>query len=222
MIKIDGAQKSGSGTIVRYGVAFSALLGRPLHLFNVREKREKPGLRPQHLRSVIACAEMCGAKTEGVSVGSREFQFIPGAGIKGGVFAWNIGTAGSTTMLALSILPLACFADAPVNAQITGGVFQDFAPSPYHMKYVLTPLLQRMGLNMRLEIIRAGYVPKGAGLIELTVTPAKDTLKALSLTSQGVIEEELVGHAPYGRGVRNCLLKPSRAGPRKRAHGQRL
>src|SRR5215475_2977370 len=129
MIEIDGAQHSGSGTIVRYAVAFSALLGQPLRLLNARAKREQPGLRPQHLASVLACAELCGAKTEGLSVGVHEFTFAPGARIKGGTFAWDIGTAGSATMLALSILPLACFADGPLTSRITGGVFQDYAPS---------------------------------------------------------------------------------------------
>ena len=64
MIVINGAQQSGSGTIVRYAIAFSALLGQPLQLFNARAKREQPGLRPQHLASVLACAELCQAKTE--------------------------------------------------------------------------------------------------------------------------------------------------------------
>jgi RNA 3'-terminal phosphate cyclase len=72
-----------------------------------------------------------------VKVGYREFSFAPGVRIKGGDFAWDIGTAGSTTMLVLSMLPLVCFADRPVTARITGGVFQDFAPSPHHMQHVL-------------------------------------------------------------------------------------
>mgnify|MGYP003288414321 CR=1 FL=1 len=185
MIEIDGGQRSGSGTIVRYAVAFSALLGQPLRLLNARVKREQPGLRPQHLASVLACAELCEAKTKGLSVGAREFTFIPGARIKGGLFAWDIGTAGSATMLALSILPLACFADAPLTARITGGVFQDFAPSPYHMQHVLAPLLDRMGVHMALRVVRAGYVPRGAGIIELHVTPTQRPLHALTIMQQG-------------------------------------
>jgi RNA 3'-terminal phosphate cyclase (ATP) len=185
MIAIDGAQQSGSGTIVRYAVAFSALLGQPLRLLNARAKREQPGLRPQHLASVLACAELCGAKTEGLSVGAREFTFVPGGRIKGGSFAWNIGTAGSATMLALSILPLACFADRPLTTRVTGGVFQDFAPSPYHMQYVLAPLLERMGVRIALRVVRAGYVPRGAGVIELHVTPTQRPLRPLTLVEQG-------------------------------------
>jgi RNA 3'-terminal phosphate cyclase (ATP) len=187
VISIDGAQKSGSGTIVRYAVALAALLGEPVHLFNARAKRPKPGLRPQHLSSVLACAELCGATTEGVYVGSGEFTFIPGSHIKGGAFAWDIGTAGSTTMLALSLLPLACFAKTPVIARIIGGVFQDFAPSPYHMQHVLAPLLRRMGLAVTLRVVRPGYVPRGAGEIELRIEPVRHTLKPLTLAEPGSI-----------------------------------
>lgn len=187
MLEIDGSRYSGSGTIVRYAVVLAALLGQPLHLFNARAKREKPGLRPQHLTSVLACAQMCGAKTEGVNVGCREFTFVPGERIRGGSFVWDIGTAGSATMLALSILPLACFADGLVTVRITGGVFQDFAPSPHHMQHVLAPLLKRMGLVTELQMVRAGYVPKGAGIIELSVTPAKRPLNTLTVTEQGLV-----------------------------------
>jgi RNA 3'-terminal phosphate cyclase (ATP) len=189
MLDIDGGQHTGSGTIVRYAVALAALLAQPFHLVNARAKRPTPGLRSQHVASVLACAELCGAKTDGVKVGSREFSFVPGAGIKGGDFFWDIGTAGSTTMLALSILPLACFADRPVTARITGGVFQDFAPSPHHMQHVLLPLLRRMGVAIELQIIRAGYVPRGAGTIDVRVRPVKHTLNALTLTEQGLVDE---------------------------------
>jgi RNA 3'-terminal phosphate cyclase (ATP) len=88
-------------------------------------------------------------------------------------------------MLALSILPLACFADAPLTARITGGVFQDFAPSPYHMQHVLEPLLDRMGVCMELRVVRSGYIPRGAGVIELHVTPTRYPLRALTVLDQG-------------------------------------
>lgn len=188
MIQVDGAQHSGSGTIVRFSVAFAALLGRPLHVVNARVRRPRPGLRPQHLAAVRACAELCGARTEGLSVGAREFTFHPGEGIRGGHFDWDIGTAGSTTMLALGILPLACLAPSPLTARITGGVYQDFAPSPHHMQHVLAPLLARMGIEMELRVLRAGYVPRGAGVIELRVRPARGALHPFVLLEQGRVE----------------------------------
>ncbi len=189
MIDLDGGEQSGSGTIVRFAVAFAALLGESLHLKNARARRAKPGLRPQHVAAVRACAELCGATVEGVEVGSREFTFVPRRSIRGGEFRWDIGTAGSTTMLALGVLPLACLADGPLSARIDGGVFQDFAPSPYHMQHVLAPLLGRMGVEVDLQVLRAGYVPGGAGSLALRVRPSAGGLAPLALTAPGVVRD---------------------------------
>ncbi|MFZ0965006.1 MAG: RNA 3'-terminal phosphate cyclase, partial [Candidatus Bathyarchaeia archaeon] len=52
MIEIDGSQKSGSGTILRLSIALAAILGQPLHIYNIRQNRPQPGLRPQHLEAV--------------------------------------------------------------------------------------------------------------------------------------------------------------------------
>jgi RNA 3'-terminal phosphate cyclase (ATP) len=188
MLTVDGAQRSGSGTIVRYAVALAALLRRPVRVVNARQRRRPPGLRPQHVTSVSACADLCGATTDGVAVGSQEFTFAPGPRLAGGKFEWDIGTAGSTSMLALSVLPVACFADGPVRARIAGGVFQDFAPSPFHMQHALAPLLGRMGLTTSFEVRRPGYVPTGGGLVEVTVTPARG-LRALMLAQPGTVRE---------------------------------
>ena len=162
MIQIDGSQQSGSGTLVRFGVAFSALCGEPLRLVNARARRPQPGLRAQHVAAVRACAELCGAETEGVEVGSRELVFRPGPRVRGGDYVWEIGTAGSAPMLALGVLAVACLADAKLVARIGGGVFQDFAPSPFHLQHVLAPLLARMGASVSLSLVRPGYVPAGA------------------------------------------------------------
>jgi RNA 3'-terminal phosphate cyclase (ATP) len=80
-------------------------------------------------------------------------------------------------MLALSVLPVASFAAAPVHARITGGLFQDFAPSPFHMHRVLAPLLRSMGADVSLEVTRPGYVPGGGGIIEMHVVPARQGFK---------------------------------------------
>jgi RNA 3'-terminal phosphate cyclase (ATP) len=189
MVTIDGARMSGSGTIVRYAVALAALCREPVHVINARQRRYKPGLRPQHVTGVHACAELCGATVEGVEVGSRTFDFIPGPDIRGGSFEWDIGTAGSATMLALSVLPVACFAPVPVRARITGGLFQDFAPSPFHMHHVLAPLVRSMGVDLSLEVIRPGYVPGGGGVIEMNVVPKRQGLDSLVLRAAGQVSE---------------------------------
>lgn len=189
MIEIDGAERSGSGTILRVSVALAALLGEPLHVVRARAARGKPGLRPQHVTAIAACAELCDAETDGLEVGSSEFRFHPRAAPRGGEYAWEIGTAGSTTMLAMSVLPLAAFADGPLSARIVGGVFQDFAPSAQHLIHVLAPLLARTGFAFELEVLRPGYVPRGAGEIELRARPVGGALGPIRLEARGEVEE---------------------------------
>ena len=187
MIELDGSQKSGSGTIVRDSIPFSILTGEGVHLKNIRAKREKPGLRPQHLKAIEAAAQISQGTLEGAWVDSTEVRFNPGERIRGGNFNWDIGTAGSATMLALTVIPLALFADAPSNYRITGGLFQDFAPSVYHLKHVLLPILSNMGAQIELKIIQPGYVPRGEGQIEISIIPLKKRLKAFNLTHQGKV-----------------------------------
>jgi len=189
MICIDGSAKSGSGTIVRYAVALSSLLGEELHINNIRAKRDKPGLRPQHLASVKACARMCGAQVEGAVVNSKEIVYKPGVRIKGGHYQWEIGTAGSTTLLVMTLLPIALFAEEEIVLRISGGLFQDFAPSAHHMQHVLFPTLEKMGIKAELEMIRPGYVPRGGGVIQVNIRPVTNGIQPLILLKQGKVEE---------------------------------
>ncbi len=189
MLRIDGGQKSGSGTIVRFAVGLATLLGEQLHLTNIRAKREKPGLRPQHLKALQALQQICQGSLVGGDVGSREIWFNPGGKVKGGHYEWDIGTAGSTTLLAMTLLPAACFSRGDIGFKLSGGLFQDFAPSAYHMQYVLFPVLNSMGITAKLNIIRPGYVPRGGGIIEVEVEPVRGKLKPISLPTQGKVTE---------------------------------
>ena len=186
MITIDGAARSGSGTIVRYSVALASLLGKEIRIENIRAGRDRPGLRAQHLRAVQACREMCHGVVKNASVGSREITYTPGERFTGGEYNWDIGTAGSATMMAQTLLPLACFARTPSKFRLEGGLFQDFAPSAYHMKSVLLRFLELMGVQVKLDIMRPGYVPRGGGIIEVEVEPI-EKLKPLDLIDQGKI-----------------------------------
>jgi len=186
MIEIDGSMHSGSGTLLRYAVALATLRRQPLHISRIRSKRPKPGLRPQHLSVARACAELSGGTLEGAEAGSQEMLFRPGPSLKGGNFQFDIGTAGSATMAALSLIPPALSAEGPCRFTIIGGLFQDFAPSFFHLERVLVPILRTMAVNVRLSMIRPGYVPKGQGKLVVEVVPSR-SLKPLRLIRQGRI-----------------------------------
>ena len=91
-------------------------------------------------------------------------------------------------MLAMSLLLLGCFADQPSTFRISGGLFQDFAPSAYHIQYVLFPTLGKMGIEAELEVKQPGYVPQGKGVIEVRVKPVKAKLRPLILLEQGRVK----------------------------------
>jgi RNA 3'-terminal phosphate cyclase (ATP) len=111
--------------------------------------------------------------------------YRPGRRIKGSTYEWDIGTAGSTTMLAMSLLLVGGFADKACSFTLKGGLFQDFAPSAHHMRGVLLPLLRRMGVDAQLDVKRPGYVPEGRGILHLRLEPVKGGMRPLILTDQG-------------------------------------
>lgn len=185
MVEIDGSQYSGSGTIVRQAIVFSALTGQAVHIVNARARRPKPGLRRQHVQVVEAIGQLVNAKIEGLFPGSMELSFQPGPLKVGRQYRWDIGSAGSTTMLALAVLPVVAFAPSPMSVELRGGLFQDFAPSLFHLQHVLLPLVRRMGLDAEAEMGRPGYVPRGEGIVYLRVKPVRRALQAVRLERAG-------------------------------------
>ena len=187
MLTIDGSRYSGSGTIVRQAVAFSALTGQSIRVVNARAKRDKPGLRPQHIRVIEAIAELVTGRAEGLAQGSQEFTFRPGLLKTGRHYNWDIGSAGSTTMLGLGIMPVLAFAGSDVTVELRGGLFQDFAPSAFHLQHILLPILHAMDLRVEIEIARPGYVPRGDGILRLAVNPLTEPFRAIVKEQAGPV-----------------------------------
>lgn len=189
MLTIDGSLYSGSGSIVRQSVAFSALTGQPVHIVNARAKRDKPGLRRQHVRVVEAMCELSNGTARGAREESQEVYFYPGIPEGKQKFCWDIGSAGSTTMLALAVLPVLAFQPRTTVVEIQGGIFQDCAPSVFHLQHVVLPILGKMGLEATVRMNRPGYVPTGKGSISLEVKPLRKDLRGITLDQSGSIEK---------------------------------
>ena len=187
MIEIDGSEKSGSGTILRMAVALSAVIGQPLHIYNIRQNRPQPGLKPQHLEAVLTAAKLCNAELEGAKADSRELWFRPKE-IRGGKIEAEIGTAGSISMLLMTVLPICAYAENTVHLHISkGGTDVSHSPSINYMKFVLLPTLQRMGLKAVLTVHKYGYYPKGNGEVTVTTQPCKH-LTALTIEAFGNVK----------------------------------
>jgi len=188
VLEVDGSQKSGSGTILRLSIALAGILGEPLHIYKIRERRSQPGLRPQHLEATLTAARLCNAEIKGATLGSRELWFKPSE-IEGGEVRAEIGTAGSIPMLLLTILPLCASAKRAVNIRVVkGGTDVRHSPTINYLKHLLLPTLEQMGLKASLTIQKYGYYPKGMGEVSLEVQPCQK-LGSLRLEKLGRIEE---------------------------------
>jgi RNA 3'-terminal phosphate cyclase (ATP) len=172
MIEIDGSYGEGGGQIVRTALSLSCLLGKPFHLIDIRKGRPKPGLMPQHLVAVRAAQQLSRAEVRGDAKGSTELFFSP-KGAEGGVFSFDIATAGSTSLVLQTLIPALLFCREKSSVTLRGGTHVPFSPSFYYLKEIFAPILRRLGLDIRLDIDSYGFYPKGGGVIRAEIEPTR-------------------------------------------------
>ena len=211
MREIDGSHGEGGGQLLRTACALAAITGEPVRLRNIRARRAPPGLAPQHLTAVTAVAALCEAQTEGLELRSQELVFRPGK-LRGGEVRFDVGTAGSVTLVLQALLPAALVAGAPVRIHLGGGTDVHAAPPLDYLRYVLLPLLARMGAPVELTLQRRGYYPRGGGEITVAVRPAR--LAGLRAETPGALQEI--------RGIAHVSNLPEHIATRMRETAQRM
>ena len=177
LVTIDGSQGEGGGQILRTSLSLSAIRGQPFRLENIRAGREKPGLKRQHLTCIKAVAEICNARYSEIDVGSSELEFIPGE-IKAGSYRFDVGTAGSVTLVAQTVIPVLLKADAPSTVVITGGTHVPHAPIWEFFEKCYLPELSRMGVRIEAEMVQPGFYPAAGGVVKLKVWPLRPEAQA--------------------------------------------
>lgn len=187
MREIDGCYGEGGGQLLRTAVALAAITGETIRLHNIRAKRSKPGMAAQHVAAVKAVAALCGAEVEGLQVKSTQLLFRPGL-LRGGQFHIPVGTAGSIPLVLQAALPVAIASGAATAMHISGGTDVRAAPPLDYLRYVLLPLLGKMGLKARVDVLRRGYYPRGGGEILVAIEPAPP-LRPLLLDSPGALKQ---------------------------------
>jgi RNA 3'-terminal phosphate cyclase (ATP) len=183
LVTLDGSSGEGGGQILRTALTLSLLTGRPFRIVKIRANRDKPGLRPQHLKAVEAAAMLGNAEVVGGSAGSRDLTFRPGQ-LEPRDLRIDIGTAGATALVLQTLhLPLALRATGPVRLTLTGGTYNESAPSFPFLETTWRAHLAALGLPVALSMPRAGFYPEGGGTLEAWIEPA--TPRPLVLENRG-------------------------------------
>ena len=170
LIPLDGAQGEGGGQILRTALALSGATGQGFRVERIRASRLRPGLRPQHLAAVRAAAMSCGAEVHGAFDGSPDLRFQPGP-VAAGEFRFDIGTAGAATLVLQAVLPVLATASAPSRVDVTGGTHVPRSPGYHFLSRHWAEVVGRLGLGVRLRLERAGFYPRGEGLVRADVGP---------------------------------------------------
>jgi RNA 3'-terminal phosphate cyclase (ATP) len=152
-------------------------------MVRIRAKREKPGLRQQHLTCVEAAAEIGRARVQGTEIGSQELWFEP-AGTEAGEYHWDIGTAGSAMLVLQTVLPPLLTAAGSSTLILEGGTHNPLAPPFDFVDRAFLPLIRRMGPQVKMILDRPGFYPAGGGKLRVFIEPVA-FLRRLDLLERG-------------------------------------
>lgn len=174
MIELDGSD--GGGQLVRTALTLSALQGEPFRMEQVRGNRSTPGLKRQHLACVEAVATLTDAAVAGDAIGSETLVFEPtvdpGAAAAPAEIDVDTATAGSVTLVADTLLPLAVRVREPLTAGLSGGTDVRWSPSADYLRQVKLPVLRAFGLDAGVDVERRGFYPAGGGELGVEIRPS--------------------------------------------------
>lgn len=173
LIPIDGSAGEGGGQILRAALTLAGVSGQGFEMTRIRERRTRPGLRPQHLAAVRAAAFACDARVSGAFEGSPDLRFEPGP-VRAGEFRFEIETAGAAPLVMQTVLPLLARAGQTSRVEVTGGTHVPGSPSFHYLQRHWAAAVAPLGLHAGLSLTRAGFFPRGGGEIAGSVEPLRD------------------------------------------------
>ena len=167
---IDGSTGEGGGQILRTSLTLACITGKSLRIENIRAARRNPGLAKQHLSCVQAACRICNGQCRGASLRSHVLDFQPGP-IQGGDFSFDIGSAGSASLVIQTVLPALFLADRPSMVTVTGGTHNPMAPPFDFLCETFLPAIAGGGFEGDCKLIKHGFYPAGGGKITFDIKP---------------------------------------------------
>jgi RNA 3'-terminal phosphate cyclase (ATP) len=218
VVELDGSFGEGGGQILRSSLALSLLTGKAFHLRNIRARRPRPGLQPQHLMSVRASATIGQAKVRGASIHSTDLLFEPGE-VSAGKYHFAIGTAGATGLVLHTLyLPLALRGKTPSELTITGGTHNPHSPCFDFLQTTWKAYMEQLGLRISLHMDRPGFYPRGGGVLLAVIEPCGG-VNRLRLAELGTVTKVTGRSIVAGLPDAIARRQARRAVSRLRGHG---
>jgi len=205
-VVIDGSIGEGGGQILRTAVALSSILMKPIKIVNIRAKRRNPGLQNQHITAVKAAAELTNAVVEGLYLKSTELVYIPRR-LRPGKYSFDIGTAGSTTLVLQTIIPIMLLMPEEVEVEIRGGTDVPWSPPIDYLRNVILYHLNMLGAKVDVKLIRRGHYPRGGGIVTAKVLKTPVKLRPINLVSRGEVVRV--------KGISHCVKLPKHVAERQ-------
>ena len=196
MITLDGSYGEGGGAILRQALALSTFTGKSFTIDNIRKGRPKPGLKAQHMHSIISLEKLSNSSVTDCEIGSEKLTFTPGK-IKSKTIDVDVGTAGSITLLLQSIILPAIFSDKNITLNLVGGTDVKWSQPMDYLANVLAPVL-RVYADIEIKTLARGYYPKGNGkvMVRIKKKEYKNELKPLDMGKRGkLLQIKGVSHA---------------------------
>ncbi len=191
---VDGSAGEGGGQILRTSLALACITGKSLHIENIRAARRNPGLAKQHLSCVRAVCQICAGQCRGAALRSSVLDFHPApprggvqpAPVQSGDFHFDIGSAGSASLVIQTVIPALFLADKPSAVTVTGGTHNPMAPPFDFLSETFLPAIVAAGFRGNCKLIKHGFYPAGGGKITFDIQPwQKSTDRIIDLCELG-------------------------------------
>ena len=212
MIEIDGSYGEGGGQILRTAVSLSALTMKPIRITKIRAGRPKPGLKRQHMAGIEVTGKIVGAEIKGLEIGSTTVEFVPHER-RGGTINYDVGTAGSISLVLQATLPPAVLSPEPISLRLRGGTDVKWSPPVDYLLNVFAHTLEFLGPKIEILQKKRGHYPRGGGEVTCEVTPV-GSIKPFEKIESGSVRSV--------EGVSHCVRLPGHIAERQAATAEEM
>lgn len=167
-VEVDGSEGEGGGQILRTAVAFSAVRRVPVRVTRIREGREDPGLKRQHVSALRILAKVFSGELHGAEEGSATVTFTPGSPSLGSLSV-DMGTAASITLVLQAVIPAVALSGARLSIHLVGGTDVPWSPTFDYLQRVAIPGYGALGIHASVTASQRGYYPRGGGMVAAEV-----------------------------------------------------